>query len=121
MSGFGGILPGMMKRCTRLLPQDAGSDGQFGRRVTYAPGDSFDAFLRKDSTPEAVEAEARTGKERYTVVVRKGVNLAYDDIIARDADGLTVRILSNTMDSEAPDVSTIPIAKVEAERWEVPA
>ena len=59
------IMPGMMKRCTRLVRVDNGPDGQFGRRNTYRPGASFDALIRKDSTPEAVEAEARTHKERY--------------------------------------------------------
>lgn len=114
------ILPGMMKRCTRLEKVDNGPDGQFGRRITYQPGASFDALIRKDATPEAVEAEARTHKERYTVVVKKGVRLDYDEIIVRDADGLTLRLTSSTLDSEAPAVSTIPIAKAEAERWEVP-
>ena len=114
------ILPGMMKRCTRLNKVDNGPDGQFGRDVTYEPGDSFDALIRKDATPEVVEAEARTHRERYTVVVRKGVSLAYNEIIVRNADGLTLRLTSSTLDSEAPDVSSIPIAKAEAERWEVP-
>lgn len=114
------ILPGMMKRCTRLVRVDGGSDGQFGRRNTYRPGASFDALIRKDATPEVVEAEARTHMERYTVVVRKGVSLSYGEIIVRDADGLTLRMVSSTLDSEAPDVSTIPIAKATAERWEVP-
>lgn len=114
------IMPGMMKRCTRLEKVDNGPDGQFGRRNTYRPGASFDALIRKDATPEVVEAEARTHGERYTVVVRKGVRLDYDEIIVRDADGLTLRIVSSTLDSEAPDVSTIPIAKATAERWEVP-
>lgn len=114
------ILPGMMKRCTRLEKVDGGPDGQFGRRATYEPGASFDALIRKDATPEVVEAEARTHKERYTVVVRKGVRLDYDEIIVRDADGLTLRLTSSTLDAEAPAVSTIPIAKATAERWEVP-
>lgn len=114
------ILPGMMKRCTRLEKVDNGPDGQFGHRNTYQPGASFDALIRKDATPEAVEAEARTHKERYTVVVRKGVTLSYDEIIVRDADGLTLRLTSSTLDGEAPAVSTIPIAKATAERWEVP-
>ena len=114
------ILQGMMKRCTRLEKVDNGPDGQFGRKNTYAPGDSFDALIRKDSTPEAVEAEARTHKERYTVVVKKGVTLSYGEIIVRDADGLTLRLTSSTLDGEAPAVSTVPIAKATAERWEVP-
>lgn len=114
------ILPGMMKRCTRLERVDGGKDGQFGRKITYVPGDSFDALIRKDSTPEVVEAEARTHKERYTVVVKKGVTLSYDEIIVRDADGLTLRLTSSTLDSEAPSVATVPIAKATAERWEVP-
>jgi len=115
------IMPGMMKRCTRLERVDNGSDGQFGRRKTYQPGSSFEALIIKESTPEVVEAEARTHRERYTVVVRKGVRLDYDEIIVRDADGLTLRMVSSTLDSEAPDVSTVPIAKANAVRWEVPS
>ena len=118
---LGTIMPGMMKPCTRLVRTDGGSDGQLGRKINYTPGSTFKALIRKDATPEVVEAEAKGAKERYTVVVQKGVTLCYDEVIRRDADGLVLRILSNTTDSEAPEVSTVPIAKVEAERWVIPS
>ena len=117
-----GILPGMFTICT-MLDKITGNrpDGQGGVIETWADGASFDALILKNTTTEAQIAERQGLREFYTVVVKRGIPLKYQDVFRRESDGATFRVTSNPKDSEAPDPSTIQIAKVTAERWEVPA
>ena len=87
----------------------------------WTEGASFSASIVKNSTTEATIAERQGIQEIYTVVTRKGFPLAYHDVFKRVKDGAIFRVTSDSKDSEAPARSTVPIAKVTAERWELNA
>lgn len=90
-----------------------------GYTEAWQDGATFDAAIAKDSTTEAVVAEQQGINEIFTIVVRKGVSLDYHDVIKRLEDGAIFRVTSRSIDSEAHPASSIPIAKVTAERWEL--
>lgn len=115
-----GMIAGMMRACTKLQKIPAGEGGLSGRPQTYADGEAFRAMLVKAASPENHDAERREVRERYTVIVPRGVTLAFDDVFRREADGSTFRCLSATKDAEAPEISTVPIARCDAERWDLP-
>lgn len=116
-----GILGGLFEACT-MMDKVTGNrpDGQGGMVESFQPGASFDALIEKNTTTEAQVAERQGIREMYTVVIRKGLPLKYQDVFRRDSDGATFRVTSNAADSAAPDVSTVQIAKVTAERWDIP-
>jgi len=117
-----GILPDMFTACTMLdVVTDSASDGKFGSRAHYADGATFYAYLRKDTSPEALVAERNGPHEQYTVVVGAGVTLKHGDVFRRESDGATFRVNGATVDGAAPAASTIQIAKTTAERWDPPA
>jgi hypothetical protein len=86
---------------------------------TWTEGATFDASIIKNSTTEATVAERQGIKEIFTVVVKKDVPLSYHDVFKRKSDGAIFRVTSESKDSEAPARSTVKIAKVTAERWEL--
>lgn len=116
-----GILAQMFVPCHMMDRTTVNAAGLFGPQERYVEGAALEAMLRKDSSPEVKVAEANGLKEQYTVVVKRGVTLRHLDVIKRDSDGATFRITGSTIDAEAPDASTIQIAKTTAERWDPPA
>lgn len=118
-----GILPGFFEPCTLLKPVNADArDGQGGYGGGYEDGEAFEAKIHKATIAphEALLADQQTIHERYTVVIPASMALHYQDVFRRERDGQTFRVTSHSTDSAAPAVSTIQIAKVSAERWEVP-
>lgn len=109
----------LMKGC-HLYDKSRVPDAYGGSKIAYTKGVPFNATIIKNSTTEAIVAEKQTGTGIYTVVVEKGFVLDYHDVIQRDSDGAFFQLTSGTTDSEAPEKSTIPIAKATAEPWTVP-
>ena len=95
------------------------SDGMGGFRYEWQPGAQFKAFLRKETAPELIVAQAQGVKETFTVVVMQGTPLEYHDVFKRVSDDETFRVTSNTLDDAAPGASTVKIAKANCERWEL--
>lgn len=116
-----GVLRDMFEPCHMMDRVSANPNGTFDTRYRYQQGAAFYAMLRKDSDPTIRAAEAQTGKGMYTVVVKRGVSLKHGDVIRRDSDGLTLAVTGRTLDWEAPDISTVQIAKTTAEEWEIPS
>jgi hypothetical protein len=97
-------------------------DDPYGSWVdTWTEGASFNATIIKNSSTEATVAERQGIKEIFTVVTGKGFPLEYHDVFRRLSDGAIFRVTSESKDSEAPARSTVQIAKVTAERWELNA
>lgn len=88
-----------------------------GIRYQWKDGARFDALVRKDSNPEILVAEKQGIAEQYTIIFDKSVTLSYNDVLKRLSDGAIFRVTSNSVDSVAPAPSTVPKAKVTAERW----
>ena len=113
------LLDSMMEEC-RIL-NHIREDDPYGSTVDYwSEGAKFDATIIKNSTTEATIAERQGIKEIFTIVTRKGFALDYHDVFKRLSDDQIFRVTSPTKDSEAPEASTVKIAKVTAEKWVLP-
>lgn len=116
-----GMMAGMMEECTRLTPGEIGRDAQGGLIQPYLDGAAFRALFIKNASPQAQEAERQVLGELYTIVTEKGTGLGWQDVFRRESDGTTFRVTSNHTDAKAPEISTVLIEKVTAERWEIPS
>lgn len=113
------LLDSMMEKC-RIM-NHIREDDPYGSSVDrWAEGASFDATIIKNSTTEATIAEKQGIEEIFTIVVKKSFSLDYHDVFKRLSDGQIFRVTSMTKDSEAPEASTVKIAKVTAEKWVIP-
>ena len=90
-----------------------------GYTEAWTEGATFDASITKNGSVEAIIAEQQGVREIFSVVTKKTFMLNYHDVIKRVSDGATFRITSNAKDLEAHPASTIQIAMVTAERWEL--
>ena len=115
-----GLLPSMFESCTLLVKAQDSPDGQFGRETAWTDGAAIDLMIVKDTSPEVTEADRRDNRETYIVVCARGASLRYGDVVRREKNGETLRITSRPDDKEAPDASTIQIARLSAERWDLP-
>ena len=87
---------------------------------TWTEGATFQAAVIKNGTTEAQIAEKQGIEEIFTIVTKKAVMLDYHDVVKRKSDNSIFRVTSRAVDSVAPVESTVPIAKVSAERWVLP-
>ena len=110
-----------MKDSCHMLDKTTVPDGYGGIKLEWLEGSSFLATIIKDSSTLARIAEKDGMKETYTVVVDKNVPLDFHDVFVREKDGQIFRVTSRTLDSTAPERSTVQIGKVSAERWELPS
>ena len=116
--GILSLIEQMMDKC-RILNKIRQDDPYGSETVTWQEGTTFEATIIKDSTTEARIAEKQGIDELFTVVVRKGFQLSFNDYFRRMSDGANFRVTSNIVDSEAPEASSIRIAKVNAEKVKV--
>lgn len=117
--GILSLLDSMMEECRFL--NHIREDDDVGSSVDYwSDGSKFMAAIVKNSTTEAVIAEREGITEIFTVIVKKGITLDYHDVFKRLSDGQIFRVTGTTMDSEAPNASTVKIAKTTAEKWVLP-
>lgn len=114
------LMYSMMEKCI-LLNHVRTDDPVGGYTEAWQDGATFDATIIKNSTTDAVIAEKQGITEIFTVVVKKSFVLDFHDVFRRVSDGSIFRVTSRIKDSEAPEESTVQIAKVTAERWELPA
>ena len=117
--GILSLLESMMEKC-RIL-NHIRQDDPYGSSVDYwEDGATFDATIIKNNSTEVKIAERQGVDEIFTVVTRKDFSLDYHDVFRRVSDGQIFRVTSISKDSEAPDASTVKIAKVTAEKWVLP-
>ena len=116
-----GILPSFFKPSHMMDRTTVNVEGLFGPQYKWVEGAALDAMYVKTASPETKVAEAEGLSQQYTVVVKRGVTLRHGDVLKRDEDGATFRITGTTVDWEAPEMSTVQIAKTTAERWDPPA
>ena len=114
------LLESMMERCV-ILNKTSVPDGMGGFWYEWVDGAEFEATIIKMSAPSIVVAEQQGISEMYNVVARSGIPLSFHDVFKRLSDGATFRVTDDARDTQAPQASTIQIAKVTAERWEIPS
>lgn len=110
------LLDSMRDPCV-MMDKRTVSDGMGGFTTVWTEGAAFDATIIKNNSNEAVVGQQQGMSELFTVVVDKSIILDYHDVFKRVSDGQTFRLTSSTLDSAAPERSTIPIAKATCERW----
>lgn len=113
------LLDSMMERC-RMMDKVSRLDGMGGFYYEWTEGAEFDATIIKMGSPTITVAEQQGVSEQYNVVVPSGVPLDFHDVFKRVSDGATFRVTGHSRDSDAPEASTVQIAKVTAERWVIP-
>lgn len=112
------LLTRMMEDCCIL--NHVRTDDAYGSYTeAWTEGATFKAAIGKNMTTEQQIAEKQGISEAFTVVVNKGFVLDYHDVFKRKSDGAIFRVTSRTTDSEAHPASSVKIAKVTAERWEL--
>ena len=117
--GILSLIEQMMEKC-RILNHIREDDDYGSYTDTWSDGASFDATIIKDSTTQAIVAEKQGITEIFTVVTLKTFPLSYHDVFKRVSYNQVFRVTSNAKDSDAPDASTVKIAKVTAEKWVLP-
>lgn len=114
------LLTQMMEEC-KILNHVRTDDPYGGHKESWEDGATFKCAIAKDTTTEQQIAEKQGITESYTVVVNDRFSLDYHDVFKRVRDGAIFRVTSRTADSTAHPASTVRIAKVTAERWEIPS
>lgn len=109
----------MMTPCV-LVEKKREPDGEGGFYTTWAEGAQFDAAITLDSTMQARIAEKDGVTSVYTVTTKRATLLEYHDVFKRLSDGVVFRVTSNGTDKQSPGASSLDIAQVTAERWELP-
>lgn len=95
-------------------------DAYGGYLDTWTEGATFKAAVIKNSTTQAQIAEKSGIDEIFTIVTPKSVVLDYHDVFKRKSDSSIFRVTSKSVDSGAPEASSVQISKVSAERWVLP-
>ena len=113
------LLTQMAEDC-RILNHVRTDDDYGGYKDEWVAGASFKAAIAKNSSPEMLLAEQQGVDELFTVVVADTFTLDYHDVFIRLRDEAIFRVTSRTVDSVAHPASTVRIAKVTAERWDIP-
>lgn len=109
------LIQKLMVPCHKMIRNEA-PDPYGGHKETYTQGKPIRVFIRKDSSSEMQVAEKTGLGEFFTLVFNRRETLRQNDVIRRDSDGACFRVTSNSLDSEAPDPSSVLISKVTAEK-----
>lgn len=114
------LLESMMEPCCYL--NHIREDDPYGSSTdTWTDGATFQAAVIKNNSTDALIAERQGVSEIFTVVTYKDFLLDYHDVFRRLSDGQIFRVTGMSKDSEAPNASSVKIAKTTAERWELNA
>lgn len=98
-----------------MLDKKSVADGLGGVRWEYTEGVHFRAGLDTNQSTEARIAYQTGAKVLYTLVHDKYLMLEQGDAVKRTADGLVLRIKSDSRDMRTPEVAQIQFAQVMAE------
>jgi hypothetical protein len=111
------LIDNMMDACV-ILNKAKVSDGEGGFTTEWSEGAEIRAAIVRDSTMTARIAEKDGVTSVYTITTRKDeMELEFHDVLKRLKDGLILRVTSDHND--APDVSTLNMCQVNAEKWEL--
>lgn len=94
-------------------------DPEGGTITEWIEGATFRAVAVLDTSMQARIAEREGVTNVYTITTSKNVELEYHEVIKRLKDGKIFRITSDGSDNASPNVSTLDIRQVTAEKWEL--
>lgn len=100
------LLESMMSPFVMLVEVPVDDPGG-GYSSQWVEGASFNAFIRKEDTPEITVGTKDEVKERLTIVVPNGTPLKYHSVVKRVEDEETYRLISTLKDFKAPMASSV--------------
>lgn len=112
------LIENMMDDCV-FMNKAKVPDGEGGYTVEWTEGAEIKAAIVLDQTMQARIAEKQGVSSVYTVTTSKDIVLEYHDVLKRVRDGKIFRITSDNGDKVSPNVSTLDISQVTAEKWEL--
>ena len=95
------------------------ADGQGGFTVEWTEGAPIMVAIVNDSSISARIAEKEGVTSTYTLTTRRENVLEYHDVIKRLKDGKIFRVTSDGHDKSTPNVGSLDMTQVTAERWEL--
>lgn len=114
------LLDNFLKEKCVLMEKKRTADGAGGWLTDWVPGAEFSAAIVLDTSMQSRIAEKEGVSSVYTVTTRKATPLLFHDVFKRERDGTIFRATSNGDDKQSPDVSSLDMCQVTAERWELP-
>lgn len=112
------LIEAMMDKCI-LVEKTKQPDGAGGFVPTWKDGAEFMAVVTMDTTMEAQIAQKQGVTSVYTVTTSRAIVLEHNDVFRRVKDGQIFRVTSNGIDKMSPLASSLDMAQVTAERWEL--
>ena len=112
------LIDSMMESCV-IMNKSKVSDGEGGYITEWQEGAPIDVAIVHDSSMQAKIGERQGVTSVYTLTTRQDVVLEYHDVIKRLKDGKIFRVTSDAGDEKSPKVSTLNMAQVSAEKWEL--
>lgn len=112
------LIDNFMTGC-RLMERRRVSDGAGGWIVSWEEGPEFDAAVVLDQSMQARVAEKEGVSSVYTVTTRRSAPLSFHDVFKRLSDGAIFRATSDGAGKQSPEVGSLDMCQVTAERWEL--
>lgn len=112
------LIENMMDACV-LMNKTKVSDDEGGFYTVWEEGPEIAVAITHDSSLNAMLAEREGVTSTYTLTTHKENALEYGDVIKRKKDGRVFRVTSEKGDREAPAVSSLNMAQVNGEKWEL--
>lgn len=112
------LIENMMDTCV-IMNKSKVSDGEGGYITEWTEGAEIKAAITHDTSIEALRAEKEGVTSTFTITTYRENQLDYHDVIKRLEDGRIFRITSEAGDKVAPIVSSLNMAQVKAEKWEL--
>lgn len=112
------LIDNMMESCV-IMNKAKVPDGQGGFITTWTDGAEIMVAITHDTSIQALRAESEGVTSTYTLTTKKTNVLEFHDVIKRLSDNVTFRVTSNGDDKKSPNVSTLNMSQVTAERWEL--
>ena len=112
------LIDSMLEQCV-IMNKVKTSDGEGGTTTVWTEGAQIDAAITLDTTMEARVADKQGVTSVYTITTKRNVSLEYHDVIKRLRDGKVFRVTSDGDDKMSPKVSSLDMAQVTAEKWEL--
>lgn len=103
-----------------ILDKISVSDGEGGFDTMWSEGAEIDAVVTLDTSMQARIAEKQGVTSVYTVTTNRDVILPFHTVLKRKSDGKIFRVTTDGGDKQSPSISSLNMAQVNAEKWELP-
>lgn len=103
-----------------ILDKQSVSDGEGGFDTVWSEGATINAILTLDTSMQAKRAEREGVTSVYTLTTPRDIILDFHTVLKRASDGSIFRTTTDGGDKKTPSVSTLNMAQVSAEKWELP-